>query len=249
MGFGILVPLATYDLRSHDVFAITMIDIKGFLETSFLDWPGKICSVLFLPHCNLRCPYCHNHSLVYHPERLTSFSIQEILDRLSSFKGWIDGICITGGEPTLHPNLPLLIREIRRKGFLVKLDTNGTHPRVLEKLVGEREFDYVAMDVKAPLDVVRYRRAAGVPVNLDLILESIDILKRGNIDYQFRMTVVPGIHKPEDVQTLADQLRAGKRLVLQNFNPENPLDPDLKGLFPFDFKVLKEMEREVQRIT
>ena len=226
-----------------------MIDIKGFLETSFLDWPGRICSVLFLPYCNLRCPYCHNHSLVSRPERLASISIWEALDRLSSFKGWIDGICITGGEPTLHAHLPLLIREIRKKGFLVKLDTNGTHPRVLEKLIGEKKIDYVAMDVKAPLDIIRYRRATGVPVDLDLILESIDILKRGSIDYQFRLTVVPGIHQTEDIQTLADQLRVGKRLVLQNFNPENPLDPALKGLFPFDLKMLKEMEREVQRIT
>jgi pyruvate formate lyase activating enzyme len=226
-----------------------MIDIKGFLETSFLDWPGKICSVLFLPYCNLRCPYCHNHSLVFHPERLASFSIWEVLDRLSSFKGWIDGICITGGEPTLHATLPSLIREIKREGFLVKLDTNGTHPRVLERLVGEREIDYVAMDVKAPLDVVRYRRAAGVPLDLNPILESIDILKRGGIEYQFRMTVVPGIHRTEDVQTLANQLRVGKKLVLQNFNPENPLDPDLKGLFPFDLKMLREIENDVKRIT
>ncbi len=223
-----------------------MIDIKGFLETSFVDWPGKICSVLFLPYCNLRCPYCHNAALVSHPEQLASIPIRDILDRLSSFQGWIDGICLTGGEPTLHTRLPLLIKEIRRKGFLVKLDTNGTHPELLEKLIREGQLDYVAMDVKAPLDPLRYRRAAGVPVDLDLIRESIEIIKRAGVEYHFRLTVVPGIHKKEDIQMLADQLRAGKRLVLQNFNPENPLDPKLKGLFPFDLSMLREVEREIQ---
>jgi pyruvate formate lyase activating enzyme len=226
-----------------------MIDIKGFLETSFVDWPGKICSVLFLPYCNLRCPYCHNAPLVSHPEQFASIPIRDILDRLSSFQGWIDGICLTGGEPTLHTRLPLLIKEIRRKGFLVKLDTNGTHPRLLERLILEGQLDYVAMDVKAPLDPLRYRRAAGVPVDLDLIQESIEILKRSGVEYHFRLTLVPGIHKKEDIQMLADQLRAGKRLVLQNFNPENPLDPKLKGLFPFDLSMLREVEKEIQAMT
>jgi pyruvate formate lyase activating enzyme len=226
-----------------------MIDIKGFLETSFVDWPGEICSVLFLPYCNLRCPYCHNHSLVFHPEQFASISIREILDRLSAFKGWIDGVCITGGEPTLHANLSLLIRAIRQMGFRVKLDTNGTHPKVLKRLVEKREVDYVAMDVKAPLDPMHYRRATGTTVELDHIAESIEVLKRGSVEYHFRLTVVPGIHKTEDVQALAGQLRVGKRLVLQNFNPEDPLDPTLKGLFPFDPKLLREMEREVQGMS
>jgi pyruvate formate lyase activating enzyme len=226
-----------------------MIDIKGFLETSFVDWPGKICSVLFLPYCNFRCPYCHNALLFSHPEQLASIPLPEILDRLSCFQGWIDGVCITGGEPTLHTELPLLTREIKQRGFLVKLDTNGTHPELLERLIGEEQIDYVAMDVKAPLDPLRYRRAAGAPVDLDLILKSISILKREKIDYHFRLTAVPGIHKTEDIQALADQLRAGKKLILQNFNPENPLDPGLKGLFPFDPQGLREVERKIQMVT
>jgi len=225
-----------------------MIEIKGFLETSFLDWPGKLCSVLFLPYCNLRCPYCHNHPLVFHPERYATISLKDILARLHSLKNWIDGVCLTGGEPTLHTDLPLLIREIKRHKFLVKLDTNGSNPQMLENLIEGREIDFISMDVKAPLEPFRYSRSAGIPIQLKPILESIEILKRGKVDYEFRMTVVPGLHKEEDIRTLGDQLRVGRRFTLQNFNPENPLDPSLKKIVPYDPKVMKKIEREVQEM-
>ena len=225
-----------------------MIEIKGFLETSFLDWPGKLCSVLFLPYCNFRCPYCHNHPLVFHPERYATISLKDILARLHSLKNWIDGVCLTGGEPTLHTDLPLLIREIKRHKFLVKLDTNGSNPQMLENLIKGREIDFVSMDVKAPLDPFRYSRSAGIPIQLKPILESLEILKGGKVDYEFRMTVVPGLHKEEDIRTLGDQLRVGRRFTLQNFNPENPLDPSLKKIVPYDPKVMKKIEREVQEM-
>jgi len=226
-----------------------MPEIKGFLETSFVDWPGKICSVLFLPYCNFRCPYCHNHPLILHPERYDSIPIDHILDRLRSFRGWIDGVCVTGGEPTLHLDLPLLIREIRRHGFLLKLDTNGSNPFMLERLVDMKGLDFVSMDVKAPLNRFSYRRAAGVPVDLPLLQKSIDLLKRGRVEFEFRMTVVPGLHREEDIRDLAHQLRAGRRFVLQNFNPDNPLDPSLKTTHPNDMKRLKDLERELRDVV
>jgi pyruvate formate lyase activating enzyme len=225
-----------------------MIEIKGFLETSFLDWSGKLCSVLFLPHCNFRCPYCHNHPLVFYPERYATIPLEDILDRLYSLKNWIDGVCLTGGEPTLHADLPFLIREIKRYRFLVKLDTNGSNPQRLENLMETGEVDFISMDVKAPLDPFRYSRSTGLPINLKPILESIEILKGGKVEYEFRMTVVPGLHREEDIQTLGNQLRVGRRFILQNFNPENPLDPSLKNIVPYDLKVLKKIEREVQEI-
>jgi pyruvate formate lyase activating enzyme len=226
-----------------------MIEIKGFLETSFLDWPGKICSVLFLPYCNFRCPYCHNHPLVFHPERYSTIPLEEIFDRLYPLKNWIDGICLTGGEPTLHADLPSLIRQIKQHQFLIKLDTNGSTPQLLEKWIETDEIDFVSMDVKAPLDPFHYSRSIGLPVNLTPILESIEILKRGKVEYEFRMTVVPGLHKEEDIRSLAGQLRVGQRLILQNFNPESPLDPSLKNITPYDPKVLKKIEKEVQEMT
>ncbi len=226
-----------------------MIEIKGFLETSFLDWSGKLCSVIFLPRCNFRCPYCHNHPLVFHPERYAVIPLEVILPRLHSLRNWIDGVCLTGGEPTLHADLPLLIREVKRRRFLVKLDTNGSNPQMLEDLIEEGAVDFVSMDVKAPLDPFRYSRSTGIHINLKPILESIEILKRGNVEYQFRMTVVPGLHQEEDMKTLADQLRVGQRFILQNFNPENPLDPSLKSIVPYDPKALRKIEREVQEMT
>ena len=226
-----------------------MREIKGFLETSFLDWPGKLCSVIFLPRCNFRCPYCHNHPLVFHPERYPSIPFEDILDRLHSFRDWIDGVCITGGEPTLQVDLPLLIREIKRNGFLLKLDTNGSNPQVVEDLLKAEEIDFVSMDVKAPLDPFSYRRSIGLSIDLDLILRSIEILKKGKVEYQFRMTVVPGLHREEDIKTLGDQLRVGQKFVLQNFNPENPLDPSLKEILPYDQKILKEIEEKVQAMV
>jgi len=223
-----------------------MIEIKGFLETSFVDWPEKNCSVVFLPHCNFRCPYCHNHALVFHPEHYVSIPIEDILNRLHALRDWIDGICVTGGEPTLQLRLSLLIREIKRHGFLVKLDTNGSHPQMLEQLIDAGEIDFVSMDVKAPLDPFSYRRAIGGAVDIDLIRTSIELLKRGRVEYEFRMTVVPGVHKEEDILLLGRQLRAGRRLILQNFNPENPLDPLLKNTLPYDPELLKRIAREIQ---
>ena len=224
------------------------IPIKGFLETSFLDWPGKICSVLFLPYCNFRCPYCHNHSLIYRPEQYLTIRLAEVFERLRPFRGWIDGICLTGGEPTLHPELPLLAGEIRKQGFLVKLDTNGSNPEMLERLIREEKVQFVSMDVKAPLDLFSYRSATGRAVDLNPILKSIEILKRGCVEYLFRMTVVPGLHREEDVRTLGHQLAAGTSFILQNFNPENPLDPGFAKIRPYDPGRLKEMERDVQQM-
>lgn len=226
-----------------------MVEIKGFLETSFLDWPGKICSVLFLPGCNFRCPYCHNHPLVFRPGQFASLSLKDIFKRLLDLKGWIDGVCLTGGEPTQHADLPLLIHEIKENGYPVKLDTNGSHPEMLETLIDQGEIASVAMDVKAPLNPLSYRRSAGLSVDIASISKSIEILKRGRVDYQFRMTVVPQLHSEEEIRALGGQLRVGRRLTLQNFNPENPLDPSFQHMIPYDPNVLREMESRVQEMV
>lgn len=120
---------------------------------------------------------------------------------------------------------------------------------MLETLMETNEINFVSMDVKAPLDPFSYRRSTGIPVDLNLILKSIETLKRGKVEYEFRMTVVPGLHREEDIKRLGDQLRAGRRFILQNFNPENALDPSLRNTSPYDPKVLKEIERTIQEMT
>lgn len=224
------------------------LKIKGFLETSFLDWPGKVVSVLFLPHCNFRCPFCHNHELCLHPDRFLDIPLDHILERLKEFDGWIDGVCVTGGEPTLHKGLEGLLERLKAMGLGVKLDTNGSRPEVLEKLLAEGLIDHVAMDVKAPLDEASYSRAAGTPVKLDRIRRSIELLMEGKVDYTFRTTVVPTLHREEDLLRMAEELRGAKGLKLQNFNPQDPLDPSLRGTSPYPDAWIEEMQARVNQI-
>ncbi|RLA83117.1 MAG: anaerobic ribonucleoside-triphosphate reductase activating protein [Deltaproteobacteria bacterium] len=224
------------------------VRIKGFLETSFLDWPGKVSAVLFLPGCNFRCPFCHNHELWTEPEKLEDIPLQYILERMGTFRDWIDGVCITGGEPTLQGGLRDLILELRGLGLGIKLDTNGSHPEVLEELIEEGLLDFVAMDVKAPLDPFRYQRAAGVSVDLGSIRRSIEILEEGKVDYVFRITVVPGLHTEGDIMELASELRGSKGLLLQNFNPQNAYDPALRSRRPYPEEWLRELQQAVNEI-
>jgi pyruvate formate lyase activating enzyme len=233
--------------------------IKGFIETSFSDWPGKVVAVLFLPSCNFRCHYCHNHELILVPEKHPNFPLEEILQSLRERNGWIDGVCLTGGEPTLHPCLPSLIHELRSAlertaagvSLGIKLDTNGTHPEVLQKLIDANLLDYVAMDLKGPLQVHRYAAIAGVPLDagwLARIHRSIQILLGGKVDYEFRTTLVPPLIEEEEVYTLARQVRGARRYTLQNFNPRNAMDEDLRKVAPFDDGALRRMQERVNEI-
>ena len=234
--------------------------IKGFLETSFSDWPGKVVSVLFLPSCNFRCRYCHNHELVLKPDRYPDSPWGVILEGLKKHKGWIDGVCLTGGEPTLHPWLPQLIRELKAdreltlagEPLLIKLDTNGTHPEVLGKLINEGLLDYVAMDLKGPLEADRYAAIAGTPIEeeqMERVRASIRVLLTGRVDYEFRTTLAPGLHKEEEIYALAGQIRGAPRYTLQNLNPREALDESLRELAPFDAGVLHRMQEKVDEIV
>ena len=224
------------------------IGIKGFLETSFVDWPGKVASVLFLPWCNFRCPFCHNRSLVENPDGHEDIPLTYIMGRLADLEGWVDGVCISGGEPTIHPLLPSLMKKIKALGLAVKLDTNGSRPRVLQLLIEEGLVDCVAMDVKAPLDDRSYATAAGRAVDLAAIQESISLLKQGKVEYYFRTTVVPALHKGEDLLHIAHHLSGSSSLTLQNFSPEDPLDQRFKGTSPYPEEWLQEMREQIASI-
>lgn len=222
--------------------------IKGFIEASFLDWPGKIASVIFLPDCNFRCPFCHNHRLVKDGLSLEEIPLDQILVRLSKLKGWIDGVCISGGEPTLHKGLPGLIAEIRAAGFLIKLDTNGANPEILRDLIKNGLLDEVAMDIKAPLKEHSYSVCAGVPLSIKQIEESIDLLMEGGVSYIFRTTVVPGLLEENDVYEIASRVKGATRLLLQNFNPQDPLDPELAHTRPYSDEGLAKMQERVDSL-
>jgi len=207
------------------------LDIKGFLDISFVDWDGKISSVLFLPNCNFRCPFCHNVNLVLYPEKMETIPFEYIESQLKNQKGWADGVCITGGEPTLHNSLPELCSRIKKMGFMAKLDTNGTNPAMLEELVNQKLVDYVAMDIKAPLTNEKYSKATGVNVEklLENVKKTVQFLMESGIDYEFRTTVVPSIHSLEDIKQICRSLKGCRKYVLQNFDVsigKTVIDPD-----------------------
>lgn len=199
--------------------------IKGLISTSLVEWPGRVCSVLFLGGCNFRCPSCHNHRLVLQPETLPDYPFSDVLERLEDRKHWIDGVAVTGGEPTLRKDLPELLRILRGIGVSIKLDTNGSNPGMLEEIIESRLVDAVFMDVKAPLMAETYFRAAGVAVNPSLIARSIEILKGSGLEVVFRTTVVPGLVSEPELFSIVNSLGKVDRFTIQAFRNLSTLDP------------------------
>ncbi|MEI7604301.1 MAG: anaerobic ribonucleoside-triphosphate reductase activating protein [bacterium] len=199
--------------------------IGGFQRTTLIDFPGKIASIVFTNGCNFRCPYCHNPELSVRPEEVENISESAIFEYLITRKGKIDGVVITGGEPTLQPGLLAFMRRIKAMGFLVKLDSNGTNPEILEKAVEEKLVDYIAMDIKAPLD--KYEKIAKSKVNLDKIQKSIDFIMNSGIDYEFRTTIVENLLSKEDICEIGEKtIKGAKKYYLQNFIPTKAADPE-----------------------
>jgi len=212
------------------------MDIKGFVDLSLVDWDGRVSSVLFLPRCNLRCPYCYNSTLVLRPGELPTVPFRQIEDYLKQHGDWIDGVVITGGEPTVHGGLLNLCSKLKDIGFLVKLDTNGTNPNIVRKLIEKGMVDYVALDVKAPLNEEKYSAASGIDAKIFLgkIRETLKTLLDFKVDYEFRTTLVPTLHEKEDVEEICKEIRGCKKYVIQNFKGDvETLNPNFKGLKPF----------------
>ncbi|WP_367566325.1 anaerobic ribonucleoside-triphosphate reductase activating protein [Lacrimispora sp.] len=189
--------------------------ICGLQKTTLLDFPGHVAATVFLDRCNFRCPFCHNSGLL-NGEAEALFSQEEILDFLKKRKGILEGVCITGGEPTLAADLEIFIRKIRELDYLVKLDTNGYRPEVLKNLVLSGLLDYVAMDIKAGRD--NYSKAAGKEgLEIESIEESASFLMSGGVPYEFRTTAVKGIHDLGDFSDIGRWLAGSSPYYLQNF--------------------------------
>ena len=191
------------------------MDIHGLQKLTLLDYPGKVACTVFLGGCDFRCPYCHNWELVdgsYPP----TMSGQEFFSFLKKRQGLLDGVCVTGGEPLLRNELPEFLREIRNLGYLIKLDTNGSHPERLRQLLEAGLVDYVAMDIKNSPQ--RYGETIGRPdFDITPIRESVQILMEGSVDYEFRTTAVDQFHDEEDFHAIARWLGGAKRYFLQPF--------------------------------
>lgn len=189
--------------------------IYGLQKMTLLDYPGHVACTVFLGGCDFRCPFCHNFELV-DGSAPALMEDTEFFSFLYKRKGLLDGVAITGGEPCLHPGLPELMRKIRSMGFFVKLDTNGAHPAMLRSILAEGLAQYVAMDIKN--SPAHYARTVGLPaVDLAPIQESIELLKKGTVDYEFRTTVVDELHQAKDFEAIGPWIAGARRYFLQAF--------------------------------
>jgi pyruvate formate lyase activating enzyme len=222
--------------------------IRGIIETSFLDWDGKVVMVLYTPSCNLKCPFCHNWELMDNPTRYPEKTWEDIKSLLEEFSDFLDGVCVTGGEPLLEPDLERLLQNVKNMGKLVKLDTNGTMPDVLSGLIEKGLVDYIAMDIKMPPDK-RYSQAAGAKIDLKKIKKSISIIMNSGIDYEFRTTVVPTIHTKDDIVDIARHIKGAKKYVLQQFAPFHARDEKLQELKPYENEVIVLMADECSQFV
>lgn len=210
--------------------------IYGLQKTTLVDYPGHVATTLFTGGCNFRCPYCHNGDLVIGLNDIEPYAIEDIFSHLQKRKGVLDGVVISGGEPTLQTDLPDFIRQIKELGYLVKLDTNGTNPAMLRSLVEEGLVDYVAMDIK-------HSRAKYASIShaaddsLESIAASVDYLKEGHVDYEFRTTLCKELHKETDMTAIGLWLMGAKAYYLQPYKEsEQVIQP---GFHPHDAATLE----------
>lgn len=202
------------------------MEFGGFTPSTLIDYPGKIAAMVYTIGCNFRCPYCHNPELV--DETVTKiYPEAEILKFLKTRHGLLDGVVITGGEPTMHgADLLSFMSKVKDLGFLVKLDTNGTDPDFLSQAIERQLVDYVAMDIKSPL--ATYHETAGRPVNTNAIKKNIALLLTDIVDYEFRTTIIKVLLSPEDLEEIARTISGAKRYYLQKFIPTKILNPQFK---------------------
>lgn len=192
--------------------------ISGLQKTTLLDYPGHIAATIFLGHCNLRCPFCHNMPMVLTPEIYSEYSIDEIIEFLKSRVGKLDGVAITGGEPLLNNDIFDLLYPIKELGYNIKIDTNGFFPNVLKEIISKNMIDMVAMDVKAGFS--NYIKVCGDIEDVEFdkkVTTSIDIIMNSNIDYEFRTTCVKGLHSTNDFYEIREMISGAKKYFIQDF--------------------------------
>jgi pyruvate formate lyase activating enzyme len=215
-----------------------MVDIRGLQKTSLVDYPPNIACTVFLGGCNFRCGFCYNPDIVF--GRPAQIAEQEFFEFLEERKNILDAVCITGGEPTLQKYLPEFVMKIKKMGFKVKLDTNGTNPDMLQNLIDNKLVDYIAMDIKGPLE--DYDRICGCKVDTEVVKKSIEQVKR-LFDYEFRLTVVPMFIDKDNITKVGEILKGSKRIFLQQFvSSTGLLDPDMQKIQPYSAAELEEMK-------
>jgi len=217
--------------------------IGGFQKTTLLDYPEHVSAIIWTVGCNFRCPFCYNIDLV--KEKSDLFSEKEILDFLEKRKNFLDALVISGGEPFLQNDLREFCRKVKKIGYKIKIDTNGTFPDKLKQLIDEKLVDYVSMDIKAPKE--KYNQLSGVKTDIDKIEKSIKILQNSDIDYEFKTTVIPNYLDKEDIMNIANWIKGSKKFFLQQFKNDIPvISSDLEKLKPYSEEYLQNILKEIK---
>ena len=231
------------------------MNIAGYIKTSVIEWPGKITSVIFVPGCNFRCPFCHNADLVK-KQNLEFFEEEKVLENLKERREWVEAVAVTGGEPTLQPDLSLFLKKLKRLEFLVMLETNGTRPKIIAKLMKEKLVDYWAMDLKGDFD--NYSNYTNCPNDqiVKNVKESMQLIAKSGEEYEFRTTVVPGLHNLENLTKLANQIGEifknfklkieNCHWYLQRFQPQNTLDSKFLKVRPYSKEEMESFQRHLR---
>ncbi len=210
----------------------------GYLPASFLDWEGHVAAVIFTCGCNFRCPWCHNGALAL--SRAEALPLDKIMADIERRAAFLDGVVVSGGEPTLWPGLAPLLRRVRALSLPVKLDTNGSRPEILRALFAEGLVAHAAMDVKAPLDCAAYGRLTGTAVDIEKIISSVEIIKSRAPAYEFRTTYIPALLTADDLRGIRRQLADDAHWRLQLFKPNGCLDPSYLNASAASAEVLRE---------
>jgi pyruvate formate lyase activating enzyme len=222
--------------------------IAGLQKTTLIDYPGKLACVVFLAGCNFRCPWCYSSELVL-PLKIVKqprMSEQDFFNFLRERIGLLEGVVICGGEPTINKDLPQFIEKIKKLGYFVKLDTNGSNPEVLKNLAEVKLIDYVAMDIKSSLNNKIYKSIMGEGIELDDIKKSVDFLKNSGIDFEFRTTVVNTVHQREEFLEIAKWIGGPNvKYYLQNFRAEKTIDPKFEKIEQFKEEFLKGIVKDI----
>jgi pyruvate formate lyase activating enzyme len=221
--------------------------IKGLQKTTLIDYPDEVACTVFLFGCNFRCPFCYNISLVDKSlkDENKTISEEELFNFLRNRRKLLDAVCITGGEPLMNKDLPELLSSIKQLGYKIKIDTNGSKPKMLKLLIENKLVDYIAMDIKS--SEAGYNEASGVIVDIDAIKHSIDIIINSQLDYEFRTTIVPGLHVKDDILKIAQMIKGAKLYVIQQFKPEKTLGNIQKK--PFIHEQLQQFAEECSKFV
>lgn len=224
------------------------MNILGLQKLTLIDYPDKLACTVFLAGCNFRCPWCYSKELVLPEitEYLSPIPQREFFKFLKERKKLLEGVVVCGGEPTLCKNLPSFVKKIKTLGYLVKLDTNGSNPEMIKKLIDEKLIDYLAMDIKAPLRAKDYNKAAGIKTGLKNVLKSIATLKDSKLEHEFRTTVIPTIHTKQDIIQIARVLSPAKKYYLQNFRAEKTIDPKFEKIKPYPEEYLRDIQKAIE---